>query len=142
MQSHRTGRAYSADDILRKLSKLRPHFYPFACKQTTTERHLALDVIDPQPLTKEGLIQLYGQTHRHLHRGSLRKLLSSDATIDMKIDLPEIVGWAQRIHDHLAVHTIAINADFVIICILRNKSDNGKVQVATAVKSAAPSLHA
>lgn len=140
LQSHRTGRAYSADDILDRLTKLRPHFYPFACKQTRTPRgdgngyNFHMDVLNPQPLPKEELLSLYGKTHKFLHRGSLKNLLSSPTPIDMEINLPEIVGWAQKINDLLSVHTIAISEDHLIICILRNVDDNNKVQVATAKK--------
>ena len=138
LQSHHTGRAYSADDILKKITELRPHFYPFACRQIKEDGLMHLVAIDPSPLSKGDLLALYGKTHKFLHRGSLKKLLSSSTPIDMSINLPEIVGWAQRINDLLSVHTIAISSDHLIICILRNRNDNNKVQVATAVTGAAP----
>jgi hypothetical protein len=141
---HQTGKAYSADEILERLSKLRPHFYPFACKQTRArhgESHrFHMDILDPQPLPKEELLTLYGKTHKFLHRGSLKKLLSSSTPIDMTINLPEIVGWAQKINDLLSVHTIAISEETLIICVLRNADDNFKVQVATAEKGDGPAL--
>src|SRR5262249_4200096 len=34
LQSHKVGRSYSADDILRMMTALRPHFYPQAVTQT------------------------------------------------------------------------------------------------------------
>jgi hypothetical protein len=141
LQSHKTGRAYSADDILDRLGKLRPHFYPFACKQTKMgEGRFHLEVLHPQPLPKEQLLALYGKTHKFLHRGSLRKLLSSPTPIDPTINLPEIVGWGQKIHDLLTFHTIAITEEKVIICSLRNKDDNNKVQVATGEKRLSQSI--
>lgn len=142
LQSHQTGRAYSADDILKKLSELRPHFYPFACRQIERSDGSwggQLEGVNPQPLSKDDLLSLYGKTHKFLHRGSLKKLLSSDTPIDMNINLPEIVGWAQRIHDQLAVHTIVISEQLLIICVLRNRYDNNRVQVANAVKGETPS---
>jgi hypothetical protein len=143
LQAHRTGRAYSADEILDRLTKLRPHFYPFACKQTRTRKgerhHFHLEVLNPQPLPKEQLLALYGKTHQYLHRGNLKKLLSSPTPIDMEINLPEIVGWAQKINDLLSVHTIAISADLLILCVLRNADNNNKVQVAIAAKDSLPS---
>jgi hypothetical protein len=117
LQSHQTAKAYSAEEILERLSKLRPHFYPFACKQTVHDTHMEMTPIDPPPLSKGELLTLYGQTHKHLHRGSLKKLLSSDAPIDMTINLPEIVGWAQKINDLLSIHTIAIDGETLIVCI-------------------------
>lgn len=125
------GRAHSADDIIERLGKLRPHFYPFACKQVMLpERRVEMRVIDPPPLPKEELLALYGKAHKFLHRGSLKKILSSETPIDMRIDVPEIIGWAQKIDDLLSVHTIAIDKDTLISCVLRNVDDNNKVQVA------------
>jgi hypothetical protein len=142
LQSHQTGRTYSADDILKKLTELRPHFYPFACKQTRVGEpggySFQLDVLEPQPLPREELLALYGKTHRYLHRGSLKKLLSSPQPIDMEIDLPEIVRWAQKINDLLSVHTIAISEDLLITCVSRNADDSNKVQVATLQKGHTP----
>jgi hypothetical protein len=139
LQSHKTGRAYSADEILKKLTELRPHFYPFACRQTkNADGSMHLQGIDPSPLSKDDLLTLYGNTHRFLHRGSLKKLLSSPTPIDMQINLPEIVSWAQRINDLLSIHTIAISSDRLIICVLRNIDNNNKVQVVTALKGEAP----
>jgi hypothetical protein len=97
-----------------------------------------MDVLDPQPLPKEQLLSLYGKTHRFLHRGNLKKLLSSATPIDMERNLPEIVGWAQKINDQLQVHSIAISEEMVIVCIMRNADDNGRVQVATAQAKAFP----
>jgi hypothetical protein len=97
-----------------------------------------MEHIDPQPLPKDDLLKLYGSTHKHLHRGSLRKLLSSATPIDMHINLPEIVGWARRINDLLSVHTIAVSEDLLIICVLRNLANNNNVQVDTASKGNRP----
>ena len=70
-----------------------------------------MDVLNPQPLPKEELLSLYGKTHKFLHRGNLKKLLSSTTPIDMEINAPEIVRWAQKINDQLSVHSIAISED-------------------------------
>ena len=62
-------------------------------------------------------------------------MLSSPTPIDMNINLPEIVGWAQKVNDLLSVHSIAISDDLILVCILRNVDDNNRVQVATANKA-------
>jgi hypothetical protein len=61
----------------------------------------------------------------------LKKLLSSDMPIDMSINVSEIVSWAQKINDLLSIHTITIDKDSLISCVLRNIDDNNKVQVVT-----------
>jgi len=139
LQSHHTGKAYSADDILGRLSKLRPHFYPFAWKgDRANALHLHMAVLKPQPLPKDELLVLYGKTHRFLHRGNIRKLLSSPTSIDLEIKVPEIMGWAQKINDQLERHTININDRQLIVCILRNRDDHNRVQVATAEAAQPP----
>lgn len=135
LQPHKLGKSYSADDILERLTRLREHFYPLATIQTFTPgppRGFSMAVVEPSPLPKEELLKLYANTHKYLHRGSLKKLLSMDTPIDITINLPEIVTWAQKINDLLSTHVIAINAQKIILCTLRNKDDNDKVQVATA----------
>lgn len=133
LKAHRTGKSYSADDMLDRLEILRPHFYPIAVRPARGTEGVDhnLTPVDPSPLPKDHLLKLYGLCHKHVHRGSLKQVLKSDH-IDMTIDLPEIAGWAQRINDLLAVHTIAIDAKNIIICILRNRDDNNNVQVVTA----------
>ena len=138
LQPHKVGKSYSADDILERLTKLRPHFYPQPSRQKPMvhggKPGFEMEAINPSPLAKEDLLKLYGRTHRHLHRGSLKKLLAMNvnAPLDLKIDAPEVIGWAQRINDLLSIHLIAISADELIICILRNASANGEVQVVVA----------
>jgi len=134
LQSHKIGKAYSADEILDRLTKLRPHFYPIAVRQELhfgPPQSFTLHGIDPSPLPKEHLLSLYGKTHRHLHRCTLKKMLSMDTPIDTKVNIPEIISWAQKLNDLLSTHTIAINEREAIICTLRNMDNNNKVQVAT-----------
>lgn len=135
LKSHKTGKAYSADDMLSRLEKLRPHFYPIPARQIPRPGpppHMEMAAINPSPLPKQELLSLYGKTHRYVHRGSLKTLLSADAPIDQSINIPEIIGWAQKINDLLSSHIIAVSEEHLIICMLRNASDNNKVQVATA----------
>ncbi len=147
LQPHKVGRSTSADEILDRMTKLRAHFYPFPVRQKeishpSGQRHFEMEGMAPGPLPKEDLLKLYGRTHRHLHRGSLKGLLSMDinSPIDVTINTPEIVGWAQKINDQLSHHVIAISSERLMICVLRNASDNNKVQVATADAGTVPDL--
>jgi hypothetical protein len=140
-RSHKVGRSYSADDILERMEKLRPHFYPLPFAQTVKPNpppHYEMRSINPSPLSKEELLSLYGLTHRYVHRGSLKQMLSMDVPIDLNVNVPEIIRWAQKINDLLSVHIISINEEHVMLCILRNADDNNKVQVATAEKADYP----
>jgi hypothetical protein len=134
LQSHKVGKAYSADEILDRLARLRPHFYPQAIKEIGRGPGAQVDVevINPHPLSKEDLLSLYGKTHRYVHRRSLKRLLSMETPIDMHVNIPEIIGWAQKLNDLLSHHIIAVSDSHLIICVLRNADDNNRVQVATA----------
>lgn len=141
LKAHKIGKSYSADEIIDRLEKLRPHFYPIAGRQTfnaSSPARFGFDGIDPSPLPKEELIGLYGKSHRYVHRGSLKKMLSMDTPIDINVNIPEIIQWAQKINDLLSFHAIAINENEVMICMLRNADNDHKVQVATAETSTPP----
>lgn len=142
LQSHKIGKAYSADEILDRLAKLRPHFYPIPIVQKLTnpeapvgKRSYNTTAVDPSPLPKADLISLYGKTHRHLHRGSLKKLLSMDVPIDTNVNFPEIVEHAQKMSGLLSNHMIAVSENHLILCMLKNASNNNRVQVVTAEKN-------
>lgn len=61
-----------------------------------------------------------------------------DTPIDMNVNIPEIIAWAQKLNDLLSTHTIAINEKEAIICTLRNMDNNNRVQVATAEATGLP----
>ena len=84
------------------------------------------------PLSKESLLELYADTHKHLHRGNVRKLLNSATPIEEQTNFPEIIKWAQRINDLLNHHFIAISEHKLIVCMLRNAENNNKSQVVSA----------
>lgn len=137
LQGHKIGKTWSADKILDRMAKLRPNFFPFAVTQKVSlqpagNKHFELTRLDNQPITRDGLLALYGYTHKHLHRGTLKKLLSSQQPLDLAINVPEIVAWAQKINDLLSIHSISINEKRVFMCVLRNADDNNKVNVAIA----------
>lgn len=135
--SKQLGKQYSADAIMRELEKLRTHFYPIPVKQTTTRldgthKQHNLAAINQSPLSKESLLELYADTHKHLHRGNVRKLLNSATPIEEQTNFPEIIKWAQRINDLLNHHFIAISEHKLIVCMLRNAENNNKSQVVSA----------
>jgi hypothetical protein len=140
LQVHKIGRSYSADEILDKMERLRPHFYPIAVRETsvtklpTGAQNHALEGVNPSPLPKEALIAMYGATHKHLHRGSLKRLLSASAPLDLAINVPEIISQVQKISDLLSHHLIALNEHELMICLLVSPAAQGGCQVATALR--------
>jgi hypothetical protein len=141
--SKRLGREWSAEGIFNELTKLRPHFYPIPFRQLDriprgAVYHTNIDWLDPMPLPKEALLELYGKTHQQLHRGNVRKLMNSATPIEVATNFPEIISWAQRINDQLACHIIAISEEKLISCVLRSVESPDKVQVAAMMKMKAP----
>ncbi|WP_072376509.1 hypothetical protein [Hyphomicrobium sp. NDB2Meth4] len=140
LQSHKSGRAWSADEILKRLTELRPHFYPITVKQTKAEKeekgvNYHLTPVEPSPLPKDEVLKLYAKTHPHLHRGNLRKLLSAKTPLEMEINAPEIRQWVGKFRLLLGTHMIALNEENVIVCSM--KDEKGNVQVAVTRKKLA-----
>ena len=133
--SKRISRRHSANDIMEDLTKLRPHFYPLAVREDAAPipgKIRSLNVLDPQPFSKDDLLQLYGKSHSRVHRGNVEKLLKSATPIDTDPDFPRIISWAQRINDQLGHHSMNVSSggQKLLSCILRNRDDNNKVQTA------------
>jgi hypothetical protein len=141
--SKRIGKKWSAQEIMDELTKLREHFYPIAMRQTPPPpgtKVWGMEGAKAPSFTKEALLQLYGKCHARMHRGNVEKLLKSATPIDMDTNFPEIISWAQKIQDQLAVHIVPISKDGekLMFCILRNQENNGKVQTGHLVKGVAP----
>lgn len=136
LSAHKLGRAYSADDIIKKLTRLRPHFYPMAIKERVIGQlpggfsHREVEFVETSPLTKEDLLTIYGNTHKHLHRGSLHGIMTSDTAWDAKVNGEEIAGTISRFRDLLNSHAIAIDERRVMLCHLARP--DGRVDVAFA----------
>ena len=88
----------------------------------------------------EPLCQVYKSRicQEHLHRGDLKKLISREESLNLVIDVPEIIKLAQKIIDLLGIHVIAINETDAITCALKNVDDHGRVQVATLKRGEPP----
>jgi hypothetical protein len=136
LKSHKLGRSWSADEIMNKLERLRPYFYPLAVTSTVVNsepgkpKHHHVQGVPKSPLDKTSLLAPYGHTHKFLHRGTLKKMLSSDQPWDTTIDLPDIVTNTQKFSDLLSIHIIPITQTKVMMCILND--DNNRVSVAFA----------
>lgn len=138
LKSHKLGRAYSADDIIKRMEALRPHFYPVAIKEKLIGKvgisniNREIEAIEPAPLGKGELLSIYGKTHKHLHRGSLNGIMSSDTAWDTKLDVDDIIRSGQKFADLLSNHVIAIDEARIILCSLVTVNNGGRVSVAYA----------
>jgi hypothetical protein len=103
-------REYSADKIIKAMTKLREDFYPFPIvvnQGIDKNNELHFEIIE-NVFSKDDLSKLYAQSHQYLHRGSLQKLTKIQSKDIKGINLRDIVIWTNKIDKHLSTHFIPI----------------------------------
>jgi hypothetical protein len=124
-------KAYHAGDIVKRLEKLHPNFYPSPRKFEFSPGHLHLADYDQQFLTKAELVTLYGKCGDALHRGSLRQLL--DPKNQPPADFRDIQEWGQKILNLLSSHVISrVGGSFHFVVALQASQVGGNVLVSIA----------
>ncbi|WP_197413853.1 hypothetical protein [Terracidiphilus gabretensis] len=124
-------RAYHAGEIVKRLEKLHPNFYPSPRKLVFNPGHVHLGDYDREFLTKSELITLYGKCGDALHKGSVRQLL--DPKNQPPADFRDIQEWGQKILNLLSVHLISRREGrFHLIVVLEATQTGGNVLVSVA----------
>jgi hypothetical protein len=124
---------WSADKIIDRLEQLHPDFYPMPVIQNSIgPGKYHFDQVKDGFLTKEELVILNGKSGAILHRGTMKKLLSTKTPLQK--NFPDIVDWGQKVSTLLNHHCIHLADGDVVVCMLRNASDNNRVQVVMGVK--------
>jgi hypothetical protein len=122
---------WSAHEIMPRLEKLNPNFFPVACV-VSRDPDGAFNITDivPKPLDKETFLRLYGKCGGELHRGHLRKIAASIPVPPVNLD--DIGSDTKKIIDLLRQHRIA-SADFKkhYVCVMEN-TPGGKCAMITA----------
>lgn len=122
---------WQAGDIVKRLEKLHPNFYPSPRKLEFSPGHVHMADYDQEFLTKGELITLYGKCGKALHRGSLRELL--DPKNQPPADFRDIQKWGQKILNLLSVHLISrIGGNFHFLVALEAPQTGGNVLVSIA----------
>jgi len=133
-QGHKLRGSWSADEILNRLERLHPDFYPQAMQEGSrgSAGERSFKEREPDYMTKAGLIELYRkECGNGLHRGSLKNLLSPRQPV--RKGYPELFGPAQRIANLLAFHRLSlIDGDSLLLCHLADPVE-GKAKVSFAV---------
>ncbi|HUZ65974.1 MAG TPA: hypothetical protein VMU82_19895, partial [Acetobacteraceae bacterium] len=135
----RLKKVWETGKIIDELEKLHPDFFPKAMRQEQDQfgkDHHGLHGKE-DTLTKEAFLKMYRECGGYLHKGSLKNLLKHNSPI--QINFPEITARAQKLNDFLEVHAIMMfGAEMFFVCVLRNRNDSLKTQVAILEKSALP----
>lgn len=95
---------WDANKIMGELERLHPDFFPVPIDIAASGRGY-FDVAPASPsLDKKGLLSLYEECGRHLHKGTLKNLLKQNSPV--VIHFPDITAKAQKICDLLARHML------------------------------------
>jgi hypothetical protein len=127
-------KTYNADRIIKQLEKLHPQFYPVPGEQQIdpiTRKPVAVMPINSGFLTKDDLLNLYGECGNYLHRGSIRQLLTKWEPV---IDFNKITAWIDKIVKLLNHHQIQTRQPDKQIWVLMHGKDDGKVHCAVMMK--------
>jgi hypothetical protein len=124
-QSNKMQKAYDADQIIKTLTNLHPSFYPVPKTQMTDKDNEGVfrqRKIASGFLTKRDLLELYGEAGVHLHRGSMKKVISGKR-MQTELALPR--AWAERIWNLLKLHEIqTIDPDIMMIGMMRDTDES------------------
>jgi len=124
-------KSYRAGEIVKRLQKLHPNFYPSPRKLVFSSGHVHLSDYDREFLTKSDLITLYGKCGDALHKGNLRQLL--DPKNQPTADFRDIQEWGQKILNLLSVHLISRReGKFHLLVVLEASQTGGNVLVSVA----------
>lgn len=126
----RLQKRYKADEIMKMLEEINPEFYPKSVRQQRKEGFVHFADFTEPVLTKEELFKLYRKCSGVLHRGSMKRLLST--TDALPASNSDVQGVLKKFWELLYQHHIPlVNGDH-LVCLLENSSDNNRVQVVRA----------
>jgi hypothetical protein len=135
-KSAKLSREFAADRIIQRLDELHPNFYPYPVRVEVRSNEVILHDQSRPYLTKSELVKLYSRCSEFLHRGTIRKLMSSRSPHQMMVaskDFAKIVTWTNKIVALLDQHRISsIDNKRHLVVILSNARDGGNVQVSYA----------
>lgn len=136
IQTKEFQKAWKAADIIQKLERLHPNFYPVPRKiEFPKPGHVHLADYDQPYLTKEELVSLYGKCGDIVHKGSIKRFLNPQPLADFA----DIDIWGQKILNLLSQHLISrVGGNFHILTALSAAQLNGNVLVVIAESPKVP----
>ena len=124
MRNRLLQKTYKADEIMKRLSRIHPRFYPVPGKQKidpVTQRPIEVISITSGFLTKDDLVNLYGECGNYMHRGTIRQLLGK---WEPTLDFEKIALWRNKIIALLSHHQIQTSQDDIQIWVLMHAEDS------------------
>lgn len=130
--------SWDADRIIKTLSNLHPDFFPYPVKRehlpatdNSPTGGIHMHDVPAGYLTKDDMLEFLGKIGNRLHRGSLKKVLKNQNTIQN--NFPDIVKWHDKIVLLLNEHRILFSDKrSLYYCALMEASMGNKVMVAFA----------
>jgi hypothetical protein len=101
-----TLKSWSAAEIIQKLSKLNPDFYPRGIRIRAEGGTVHLDEYPVPQITKDELIELWGKSGKFLHRGSAKNLIAEHGKM-LNVNLDTVIAYGQKITNLLDQHVIS-----------------------------------
>ena len=130
--SKKLQKEYAADQIITRLERLHPDFYPHPIACTFSPGSIHLDRIESGFLTKVELLNLYHECGEHLHRGSLSRMFSS-TNPKQPPQVQKVLDWGQKFLILLSQHHIASFSNRThFLCFISHHQANGNAYVAIA----------
>jgi hypothetical protein len=99
-------KSWSAAEIIQKLSKLNPDFYPRGIRIRAEGGGVHMDEYPVPQITKDELIDLWGRSGNFLHRGSAKNVIAEHGTM-LNVDLDTVIALGQKIANLLDQHIIS-----------------------------------
>lgn len=127
VRSNLLQKTYSADKIIKMLSNIHSRFYPVPGQQRldpVTQKPVEVINVTSGFLTKDDLLNLYGECGNYLHRGSIRQLLTKR---EPTLDFEKIWSWIDKIARLLNHHQIQTIQPDIQLWVLMQGTDDGKV---------------
>jgi len=120
-------REYHAGVIMSRLGALRPDFYPVPSTQRldqTTGQPVEIIKVEDGFLSKEDLLQLYGECGRFLHRNSVKRVRDG---FKPDLDFERVRLWVDKIIALLSQHSIQAGDPNVLFVVMMNEKQSGNV---------------
>lgn len=124
---------HQAGAIVQQLEVLHPEFFPKPITMTSSNGAHHIEYVETGFLTKAEFLELYAETHQHLHRGSMA-FIYRETNPKQPPDVETALNWARKLLALLNTHHIkTCLGNKQLICFLAHEQADGKALVIAAL---------